>query len=274
MKKLLFWLLYFLPKNYLSQAFGKFVNLKIPGLAGAVKIFFVNYFGINMDEAEYPITHYKTFGELFARRLKKGVRSIQGLIIHPADSDLTQIQQINQDQLLQAKGKAYSLEKLLKDSKWVDIFKNGYAMTYYLCPRDYHRVHMPVDGSIIETDYVPGELWPVNRLSAELVENLFAINERTVSYVQTHRGFAAVIMVGATNVGKITLAFDKDIVTNQSTPSKKYIYSTPHHLQCGDEFGTFNMGSTVIVLYESSVFTGVEFNRISGGLVKMGERLF
>lgn len=228
-----------------------------------------------MTDAEFNFREYKSFARLFSRRLRKGARPIKGLIIHPADSELTQAQKLQQGHILQAKGKTYLLDKFLDSIKWAEKFKNGYAFTYYLCPRDYHRVHMPLDGNILETHYVPGELWPVNSLSANAITQLFAINERVISYVQTHRGTVAIAMVGATNVGKITLSFESQIITNQKSRKPITITHSPaKHLSCGEEFGVFNMGSTVIVIYEDSVLSPNEFNNIKLGLVKMGESLY
>src|SRR5690606_30652682 len=141
---------------------------------------------------------------------------------------------------------------------------------YYLCPTDYHRVHSPVDGKITEIHYIPGKLWPVNNWSVSNIKNLFAINERVVVIIETPKGKCALVMVGATNVGKMTVTFDQGILTNNffdRSPVKKK-YPTPIEVKKGEDLGAFHMGSTVVMVYEKSFFGTTD--KFNVGKVRMG----
>jgi len=214
---------------------------------------FVKRYSINMSEAEHPKSHYKSIGDLFTRKLKSGIRPIGKGLVSPVDGTLTTRGFIKSGQLIQAKESYYSIEKFLNSSQLSSAYEGGSFLTYYLCPSDYHRVHSPVEGFITKVTHVPGSLWPVNPWSVEHISQLFAVNERVIIEIKTALGAVQVVMVGATNVGKITLSFDDSIVSNQSLwflrgKPKVTIYENPKSVQAGDELGTFNMGSTVILV--------------------------
>lgn len=268
-------LLYLVPKNLLSYLVGILVEIKWPHyLNSPLKKWFVKRYQIDMSEATYALESYETIGQLFVRQLKTGKRPIGKGFVHPCDALLTQGGAILHDQLIQAKGKSYSLKKLLADHPQWEKFSGGHYLTYYLCPTDYHRVHSPVTGKIISCTHVPGRLWPVNPWSVENITDLFAVNERTITLIESTEGCIAYIMVGATNVGKMTMSFDSEIVTNQSHFSKlrtkKYQPALP--IDKGAELGVFNMGSTVIVLTTPKYFKGLWPSGYQQK-VKMGESL-
>ncbi len=255
----LFWfILYIVPKNTLSRFIGILVCIRWPFFVRKILLrAFASRYNINLEEAERPIDKYSSIAKLFTRRLKAGIRPLsESKIVHPVDGTLTRSQKIVNESLIQAKTHTFSLPIFLKEPKAYEIFKNGKALTYYLCPTDYHRVHAPCEGEIISIQYIPGKLWPVNNWSVNSIDNLFSSNERVVIWMGTEFGPVAYVMVGATNVGKMTLNFDKSIVTNQSFfksyPVEKS-YSPRIEIKKGDELGTFNMGSTVIVLYPEGV---------------------
>lgn len=235
---------------------------------------FARRYSINMTEAEFPIENYLTIGKLFTRRLKSGLRPIKDEVVHPSDSMLMQRGAIVGGQLLQIKGRSYSLEELIHvmdGSHW----EGGSYLNYYLCPTDYHRVHSPVRGEVKKVVYIPGSLWPVNQWSVSHVPRLFARNERLVIYIQTDRGEVALIMVGATNVGKMTLSFDSELITNQPGDCSliRKPYDPSPHLEPGDEVGVFHMGSTVVMLYPPQFF-GTPVEDSGAPLkVKVGESL-
>ena len=162
----------------------------------------------------------------------------------------------------------------MADIEGWEAFQGGQYLTYYLCPRDYHRVHSPVSGKILSCTHVPGKLWPVNPWSVENITQLFAINERTLTLIETDRGLVMVVMVGATNVGKMTMSFDREIVTNashfRSLNTKEYHPTID--VEKGQELGIFNMGSTVIVLTTPSFFANQQ-PEIVKDHVKYGESL-
>jgi len=209
---------------------------------------------MSIAEQENP-DDYKSFNAFFTRKIKKGVRkkiTDDNFILSPIDGAISQIGYINKYQLLQAKNKNYTLEQLLGgDSDLADDFLNGSFATLYLSPRDYHRIHMPVTGRLIKSIYVPGNLFPVNQIGVENVEQLFSRNERFISIFETRLGLMAQIMIGAVLVGSMETVWLGEI-----TPSKKRELTVteytenPIKLNQGEEFGRFNMGSTVILLFQ------------------------
>ena len=246
----------FVPKNLLSYFVGWLVQLKLPEKLSLLSVrYFAKYYKINLEEAESPVEQYKTIGDLFTRKLKPGLRPIGEGLVHPADAKLTQFGKIEVGHLIQAKGKTYSLSEFLGTFHDLTPYEGGSFLTYYLCPTDYHRVHSPVSGKIIRCTHIPGKLWPVNPWSVENISQLFSVNERVVTWIQSEDNLLAVVMVGATNVGKMTMSFDEDIVTN-TLPAKKQreikVYDPGIEISRGDELGIFNMGSTVVIVAPKS----------------------
>ncbi len=247
-------ILYGLPKNLLSYWVGKLMHFQFPSFIAQFLIrHFIKLYEINESEAELPIEHYKSIGDFFIRKLKAGSRPLSPEnFVHPADSKMTARGLVLAGQILQAKGRNYSLVEFLResdDSRWL----NGYYITYYLCPTDYHRVHSPVEGRIKEIRYVPGELWPVNDWSISNIDKLFIKNERVIIEIETTLGPIAVVLVGATNVGSIRLSFEPSLKTNHAHKRKenKLTYVEPIPIAKGAELGMFCMGSTVIVVAHS-----------------------
>jgi phosphatidylserine decarboxylase len=266
-----------LPKNDLSHWVGRLVHKSLPDpLARKTVEWFAKYYQINLDEAELPIASYKTIGELFTRKLKAGVRPLAShSVVHPADAQISEAGRITNLTMIQAKGKDYKVPELLRSGHFSADFEGGTYFTYYLCPTDYHRVHSPVDGEIIWSSHVPGELWPVNSWSVNAIPNLFAVNERVVVIIQTPRGKAALVMVAATNVGNMTMTFDQNISTrlrHGERHVREHVYEPKIKISRGDEVGIFHMGSTVVMLYEKSVLDA-EPEAYRGRHVKMGQAL-
>lgn len=252
------WLLYIVPKNLLSFLVGWIVRLKLPFGWGAWSVkWFIRYYQINMNEAES--SDYLSIGQLFTRKLKEGARPLDSsFYVHPADAKITNCGVIEKNILFQAKGKQYQTSDLLKDSS---RSREGWSyLTYYLCPTDYHRVHSPVSGEILECTYIPGRLWPVNPWSVNHISQLFSVNERVVIKIKTEKGIVFAAMVGATNVGRISLGFEPSIVTNTQLFKKEKLcsYNPPQPIVKGSELGVFHMGSTVIVIAEKGIINDVQ----------------
>jgi phosphatidylserine decarboxylase len=246
----------FLPKKLLSRMVGLLVHINFPSpinnwLIGA----FAKYYRISLEEAEKPIDQYPSIGAFFARKLKPGLRPLgESPVVHPADAVISQIGLIQNGQLIQAKGITYSVDELTGNKADVEKFKNGLFVTYYLCPTDYHRVHSPVEANLKSIRHIPGELWPVNNWSVVNVPQVFNHNERLVFELEGRLGATTLVMVGATNVGQMTVSVDSEIVTNHpsfSFPREKSYSGV--EVQRGQELGIFNMGSTVIMLYPKTV---------------------
>lgn len=241
-----------LPKKQLSHYIGSVAYSQWPKPFADISVkLFAKLVGINVEEAEKPIEEYATVGEFFSRKLKPGARPIQGTEIHPCDSRITQSGKIVEGVLIQAKGIKYTLEEFLPQTPWANTLERGTFTTYYLSPKDYHRVHAPKAGKIAWVKYFPGELWPVNFWSLRNVPGVLAINERVAVGIETPQGNMILVMVGATNVGSMSFAFDPSIKTNQYPFKNQRLlieYPKPKSINVGQELGTFNLGSTVVLL--------------------------
>jgi len=254
--KLLISALRFLPKNSWSRAIGALAYAPLPKPIARSSIrWFARRYGIDVDEAELPLSEYRTVGDFFTRRLKPGARNVDrrpGFAVSPADGHILNSGKLANGQLIQAKGRHFSVSDLLKDPDRALEYMNGTWFTVYLSPRDYHRVHHPIEGSIVEANYVPGYLWPVNRAAVDNVDELFCVNERVITYVDSPFGEVATIMVGATSVGHISMAYDDQLHTNKGCRGGTRHLRTNVRAARGDELGTFHLGSTAIVLFSNS----------------------
>jgi phosphatidylserine decarboxylase len=260
-----------LPKKWLSHYMGALAQWKTPHKVNQQLIrSFAKYYKIDLEEAEKAVDNYQSLSEFFSRRLKEGARPIEGDIVHPCDGVLIESGQLHEDRLIQAKGKSFSLGEFIPNNPWHKDFVDGSFFTYYLAPQNYHRVHSPISGEVQWSCLVPGELWPVNAWSVKNIEGLYAVNERVATGLTTPNGRVIMVMVGATNVGSMSFSFDPNIHTN--TPGKKEVvfrqYSDQRLLGTGDEFGTFHLGSTVVLLFEKSW----GFDHLPRREVKMGQK--
>jgi phosphatidylserine decarboxylase len=208
------------------------------------------------DAAETDPYRYASFNEFFTRALKSGARPIAAGaadIACPVDGRVSECGAIEGDSLLQAKGRYYSVLELLAGQEWAARFSGGSFATIYLAPFNYHRIHMPARGRLLDTVYVPGRLFSVNEATAERVPRLFARNERVLTLFEGDFGQFAVVLVGALNVGSMATVWAGDI-----TPAaRRTIAHVPPRdvqgdvlLDKGAELGRFNMGSTVILLFQ------------------------
>tara|TARA_B100001248_G_C27394350_1_gene464455 strand:+ start:756 stop:1484 length:729 start_codon:yes stop_codon:yes gene_type:complete len=230
---------------------------------------FAAIFQINLFEAEKDIYEYKSIAELFTRKLKPGARPIKGKWVHPVDAEIREHGKIEHDRLLQVKGRHYDLKSLLKNDIYERFF-DGYFITYYLCPTDYHRIHSCCSANIFMTQHIPGKLWPVNDWSVNAIQDLFAINERVVSYMRHEDGLLASVKVGATNVGKISLTYEPNIVSNQFRGGQVVKHHPSLAVEVGEELGCFHMGSTVIILLEKALYEKYQF-QFHNSKTKLGE---
>lgn len=261
------------PQQTLSEVAGYLAKSQNP----IIKKAFVHTFAkaYNIDLAEYQrgnLDDYASFNDFFTRELKDGSRPIDetmGSIISPADGKVSQIGHITHGQLLQAKGREYDVGQLLADFELGRAFTDGSFATIYLAPTNYHRVHMPFDGKLIATRYVPGMLFSVNNTTADHVPDLFARNERLVCEFDTEFGRACVVLVGAMIVAGI------ECVATGAIKRTPYIQHRTHDLPLkkGDELGRFYLGSTAIIVLPKSANTiwGDEF--VHGKAVVMGQKI-
>jgi|SaaInlStandDraft_1057018.scaffolds.fasta_scaffold10841_3 phosphatidylserine decarboxylase len=265
-----------LPRKWLSRATGKIVHAEHPRwLASFLKGQLIRILGVPTHEAEKSVSEYPSFGAFFARKLKEGARPISpDLLVSPCDGTLEQSGVVEEGRLLQCKGSHYPLYELLGDVELARHYEGGRYLTIYLAPHDYHRVHWPMAGKLSETRYISGDLWPVNQMSVEHVERLFCINERFHSTLTTEHGKMTLIMVGATNVGSMSLDHlgeeDQALMEGRGAGWKEH---QGESVDKGDTFGVFNMGSTVILLLDSSLSLAVEMDDVRHGKLLYGQGL-
>jgi phosphatidylserine decarboxylase len=251
-----------LPQPGLSRAFGHVADLRIPGpMRRPVLGSFARAVGIDLSEAERPLAEYRSLNEFFVRRLRRGVRSFPDdvdTLASPVDGVVGQLGQVRRGEALQAKGRFYSIARLLDDEAEAMRYDEGLFITLYLSPRHYHRIHTPCSGVIAQARHIPGGLLPVNQPAISHVQDLFPRNERLVCYVDGPLGRVAIAAIGAYNVGRISAAFDvrwgdegRSWVTNRGTaqPETRH-YDPPHTMRQGDEVMAFHLGSTVVLLCE------------------------
>ena len=246
------WIFPWVPKRLLSRFTGVLMRVPLGPLSGLLIPVFAKAFKINAGEAEFEPGHYRSFDDFFTRRLKPGLRPISSDFIHPCDSRLTENGPVREGELLQAKGWTYPLAEFIGDSKLAAAYGRGGFVTYYLCPADYHRVHSPLTGTLVSARHIPGLLWPVNKWSVTNIRRLFNLNERVVLNFESALGRWSLVMVGATNVGHMTMAVDPSIITNRwlwHAPTDRH-YSPAQSVLVGDELGMFHLGSTVICIFE------------------------
>lgn len=270
---------YILPHHQISRAVHYFVECQIPWFKNGLIRWAIDHYHVNMSEANREQAEdYLNFNDFFTRSLKPGARPLPedpGLIVSPADGVISQIGDINNGRIFQAKGHDYSLVELLGgDLTLGQEFMGGKFATIYLAPRDYHRIHMPTAGSLHKMVHVPGRLFSVNQATVETIPNLFARNERVISIFDTQFGPMAVIMVGAINVASIETVW-AGLVTPRRGQIATTTYGEASHsieLSRGDELGRFKLGSTAIVLFGKHQIDWLE-NWQPGLSIKMGEAI-
>ncbi|MFC3093720.1 phosphatidylserine decarboxylase [Alteromonas sediminis] len=255
---------YVLPKHLISRLVGKLAAAEAGSVTTTLIRLFIKQFNVNMQEAKFEQPEeYRSFNEFFTRPLKDGLRPIvEGTdeLCHAVDGAVSQLGPIKGDQIFQAKGHEYSLTSLLGGKPDIAApFQGGDFATIYLSPRDYHRIHMPVDGVLTDMIYVPGELFSVNPLTAENVPGLFARNERLVTLFDTPAGKMALVLVGATIVASIETVWAGNVTPPTGKNVVHWQYPTNGDnviaLKKGEEMGRFKLGSTIVVCFEPDAVT-------------------
>jgi len=244
------------PQHLISRIVGRFAQCTNTTVKNQFISWFIAKYNVDMSLAkiEDP-TQFENFNAFFTRELKEGVRPIDDTcdLVFPADGAISQLGDIDQGRIFQAKGKSFSLNAILGgDQKLSKKFEQGKFATIYLSPRDYHRVHMPITGKLIETIYVPGDLYSVNQSTAENIDELFARNERLVAIFETQAGPMAIILVGAMIVAGIETPWAGQVCPAAKALIKDhYCHSAREDIiiEKGEEMGRFKLGSTVVLLF-------------------------
>lgn len=260
---------YLLPKQLLTKIAHYLAESKIPWLKNYLIRDFLRRFEVNMEEAIVVAPfEYESFNAFFTRRLKPSARPLAAAeYIFPADGVISELGKIKQGQLLQAKGISYRWQDLIVSDQ--PDFNNGSYMTIYLAPKDYHRVHLPIDAKLLEQVYVPGRLFSVQPFTTAHIPNIFTKNERLILNFSTQNGPLTIILVGATIVGCIGTPWSGDC------PRQSQIVRQQLNLDLnqGDEIGYFKLGSTVIILWPENVENLSLDHYRSGMSTKVGEAI-
>lgn len=269
---------YLIPKSLISAMLGKLAD-KSMSHQFVIK-WFVKHYKVNMQEAKYPdLAHYQSFNEFFIRELDPKVRPIHPtphLMVSPVDGCVSQLGPIKSGRIIQAKGRDYSILELLGGFKDQEkLFLDGKFITLYLSPKDYHRVHMPIDGKLLSMTYIPGSLFAVKPSAVLSVPNLFARNERLVMLFETAKGPLAVIMVGAMIVGSMSTVWQGDLPRQDKIQQWFYPSNTVSNVDFkkGQELGHFKLGSTVILLSGRNFSQHWRASLGPNSTIKMGQQL-
>jgi phosphatidylserine decarboxylase len=263
--------------NTISQLFGRFADHEFPsGVQTFINQAYVNLLGLDMREFAPPST-YPSLNKLFTRELKKArpVDHRKGAFISPVDALVTECGTIEEGRAMQIKGMAYDVGELLTEryTEAAGDLQGGTYANFYLSPKDYHRYHVPYKLRVLSALHRPGALYPVNMPSLRKRVNLFVENERVILECATEKGKSLfIVLVGALNVGRMTVRFDPRIKTN-ADPYEPTFYrydKKPVWLHKGDLLGMFMMGSTVLIFAEPGL---LEWRVQKGRSVRFGEKI-
>jgi phosphatidylserine decarboxylase len=268
---------YLLPHHFLSGLVHGLMRIRFRPVKNLLIAVVGGIAGVDWSEARrQEYADYETFNDFFTRELVDGARVIDPdphAFVSPSDGRISQCGRITTDRILQAKGHHYSIRSLLANDPLSSEFLNGYFHTIYLSPRDYHRVHMPMDGKLQRMIHVPGRLFSVSPGTVRQVPELFARNERVVSLFQTPHGPMALVLVGAMLVSSMDTVWAGPVTPPRGRRVQVGDWSRRGiRLDRGEEMGRFNMGSTVVLLLPPGAVSSIEEFE-PGDPVQMGARL-
>jgi phosphatidylserine decarboxylase len=269
---------YILPHHALSRVMRCFSRSENNFIKTLFITQIIKRYQVNMAESSVEdINEFKSFNHFFTRELKPGLRPVTSdanAVACPADGAISQAGRITDGNIFQAKGKSFTATDLLGGSaERAAPFNNGVFSTIYLAPKDYHRLHMPLTGTLREMVHVPGRLFSVNTVTANNVPGLFARNERVVAIFDTAAGPMALVLVGAIFVCSIETVWHGEVSPPTVSSVQTWQYKdNPVTLNIGEELGRFNMGSTIIVLFGEDKVQWAK--AIAAGVpVKLGEKM-
>jgi phosphatidylserine decarboxylase len=265
-----------LPTRLVSRFTGLLARIPLPPfLLNPLIQWYVKRFGIDMNQFQVPVDGFRSFDAFFTREFRSDMRPVADpdvFVASPVDGRVAALGQIDDDRILQAKGIDYGLHDLVP-SEYAEAFREGSFITLYLSPADYHRIHSPVPGTLAGYLAIPGRLLTVQEFMVGGYPGLFTKNERLIACIDSGRGRVACCMIGATNVGRISLS-RTPLETNRTFGKREEMWFTDEErlpLEAGQEIGIFHLGSTVILLFEKEK---VNLDMVSiGSAVRMGQAL-
>lgn len=270
----------FIPHHAYASLLYQFCQIRIRWIKNLQISLFVRIFKIDTRNAvKQRPKEYSTLNAFFTRAITPESRpmpSDPALIVSPSDSKVMELGKIVEGRIAQVKGIDYSLKELLgADDSQCDSFKDGAFINLYLSPKDYHRVHSPIDALVHQLNHIPGLAYPVSEWSARSIKNLYSRNERAVIFMQTPAGPIAMVMVAALGVSSIETSWEGRLAPPRATESTTFLYTPPVAVPTfnrGEEMGRFNLGSSIVLLFGSpnlSFLSHIE----PGASVQMGTPL-
>ena len=268
-------LFHLFPHHLVSRITFWLTRLEVPLKNPAIKMF-IRAFKINMHDYELQSPEqFDSFNQFFIRKLQAGARPLEQntkAVACPADGRISQLGTFDSGLAIQAKGQNFSMAQLLAcENQYGSLCQSGNFATVYLSPKNYHRVHMPYDGKLVEMIHIPGRLFSVAPYAAEVITGLYSRNERVVSIFSTNVGYMAVVMVGAVNVAAIEMSYEGLVTPPHGKQITRKTYENIE-LKKGDELGIFNMGSTAIMVFENHKLSWLNELQLQQE-VKMGQTL-
>jgi len=275
MDKLFILLQHILPQHSLSALMHKLARCETPWVKTFIINTIIKQFNVNMSEAAEPNPDaYESFNAFFTRELREDARPLERgrtTIACPVDGAISQIGNIENGEVFQAKGKSFNLSALLGNDSLTSEFEDGQFTTIYLSPKDYHRIHFPIGGTLKKMVHVPGELFSVNQTTVAAIDELFARNERVIAFFDTPAGPMAMVMVGAIFVSSIETVWYGEVTPPRHNQIRSWQYNDKNlKYKKHDEMARFNMGSTVVLLYGKGNVTWAE-NLAAGDAVQRGQ---
>ena len=242
----------YFPKNAFSRLMGWLADIRGPHwlLLPIIRLY-IAAFRIDMRPFEGAIGSFPTFNAFFTRPLKPGARPLPmdpGAVVCPVDATVIECGPIRNGQLVQVKGHTFSLRALLNNDPDWRQYDGGWFLSAYLSPKDYHRIHSPISGEVRRFSYVPGALWTVSPAGVRGVPNLFAVNERWISWIEAPWGQVALVKVGATVVGRIRTVYHSLVSHRRGARPVAETLPTPFAVERGAELARFELGSTILLL--------------------------
>ncbi|MEM6639313.1 MAG: archaetidylserine decarboxylase [Pseudomonadota bacterium] len=263
-----------LPHHAISRTVGHVTRWRWAPLVQPLLRSFVRQYNVDLSDARRTqVSDYLSFNDLFTRELADGARQIAGsdtTLASPVDGTLSASGPIDDSLLLQAKGRHYTVAELLADDASADRYRGGSFATIYLAPYNYHRIHFPTEGQLQSMRLVPGRLFSVNTATAQSVDRLFARNERVVTTIRSPFGAYAMVAVGALNVGSIETVWHGAVTPPRGRRVRTWDYPEGSTYARGDQWGWFNLGSTVILVWpEGSVTLNADLT--PGTVLRVGD---
>lgn len=258
------------PKGPVARAMGAFARTRLPGaMQRSLLRWYVWKYQVDLSECEGTLEDYPSLVDFFTRALRPGVRPVDAApeaVVSPVDGKVYTVGTVRGGTFEQSPGFASSVAELCGGEH---PFEGGAYAVIYLSPRDYHRVHTPREGIVRRFSYLPGRLWPVFPAATRKIHDLFARNERVVTWLDTDLGEVVVAMIGAFGVGRMRVVYT-ELVSNEGKPATTGHISPPLALGRAEELGRFEMGSTVILLFPKDT---VRWTVTPGQPVKLGQRI-